>query len=126
MIEYYHVWVFLLLVGILYSFRRRTGEIYKANKHFSKLFKRSNEVLMKSKIYELMDEESCVNYWERYSSIAFDAGQKAVLTSCVLTFTNDESIPCSFSFTVRRDQNLIPLLIIGHFLPCEANLLNNK
>ena len=37
-------------------------------------------------IYELMAEESAVNYWEKYGNIAFDSTQKAVLTSCVLRF----------------------------------------
>jgi len=27
-----------------------------------------------------------VNYWEKYGQIAFDLGQKAVLTTCVLRF----------------------------------------
>ena len=83
--------------------------------------KRKAKELLGRKIFELMNEESCVNYWERYASIAFDAGQKAVLTSCILS---QENIPCSFSFTVRRDQNLIPILIIGHFLPCDASKMD--
>ncbi|KAG8896655.1 hypothetical protein FRB99_008768 [Tulasnella sp. 403] len=37
-------------------------------------------------IYELMSESSAVNYWEKYGHVAFDAKQKAVLTSCVLRF----------------------------------------
>ncbi|KAG8897704.1 hypothetical protein FRC01_011208, partial [Tulasnella sp. 417] len=37
-------------------------------------------------IYELMSENSAVNYWEKYGHVAFDAQQKAVLTSCVLRY----------------------------------------
>ena len=37
-------------------------------------------------IYELMAEESAVNYWEKYGHVAFDSTQKAVLTSCVLRY----------------------------------------
>ena len=53
-------------------------------------------------IYELMAEESAVNYWEvglsmfyfmlkaeqyeKYGHVAFDSSQKAVLTSCVLRY----------------------------------------
>lgn len=55
-------------------------------------------------IYELMAEESAVNYWEvspedtesiqcltcqygqKYGNVAFDSTQKAVLTSCVLRY----------------------------------------
>ncbi|CAH7666186.1 expressed protein [Phakopsora pachyrhizi] len=36
------------------------------------------------KIYELWDEDSNLNYWEKFNKIALDPGQKAVLTSCVL------------------------------------------
>ncbi|RUP46363.1 hypothetical protein BC936DRAFT_147043 [Jimgerdemannia flammicorona] len=55
----------------------------------------------------LMAEQSAVNYWEKYGNIAFDAGQKAVLTSCLLRNPNPESvsvISCCFSFTIRRDK----------------------
>ncbi|KAJ2510408.1 Transcription factor [Coemansia sp. RSA 1939] len=65
---------------------RRTGEIYKANREFADLvgvplsyFHDGNVC-----IYELLTEGSTVNYWEKYGEIAFDATQKAVLTSCVL------------------------------------------
>jgi hypothetical protein len=71
--------------------------------------------------------ESTVNYWSKYGSIAFDPGQKAVLTSCVLInratlnsrrkrnrdkegdsvslqqAKEEASINCTFSFTIRRD-----------------------
>jgi hypothetical protein len=68
--------------------------------------------------------ESTVNYWSKYGSIAFDPGQKAVLTSCVLInraalasnrkrsrdkemsleqAKEEAQINCTFSFTIRRD-----------------------
>jgi hypothetical protein len=31
-----------------------------------------------------MDEASAVRYWEDYGRIAFDAGQRSILTTCVL------------------------------------------
>lgn len=71
-------------------------------------------------IYELMAEESAVNYWEKYGNIAFDAGQKAVLTSCLLKNPDPDSqsvISCCFSFTIRRDRYNIPTVIVGNFLP---------
>lgn len=66
---------------------RRTGEIYKGNKEFADLVGVSVETLREGKcaIYELMQEDSAVNYWEKYGAVCFDPGQKAVLTSCVLT-----------------------------------------
>lgn len=65
---------------------RRTGEIFKGNREFAELVGIPYEQLRDGKlaIYELMAEDSAVNFWEKYGSIAFDPGQKAVLTSCVL------------------------------------------
>lgn len=78
---------------------------------------------------QLLAEESAANYWEKYGSIAFNSGQKAVLTSCVLVhqgrlaqltskskstrkpdqneaqtvIPREACLNCTFSFTVRRD-----------------------
>lgn len=73
--------------GIPACLWRRTGEIYKGNKEFADLVGVSVEALREGKcaIYELMQEDSAVNYWEKYGAVCFDPGQKAVLTSCVLT-----------------------------------------
>ena len=70
-------------------------------------------------IYELMVEESVINYWEKYGAVAFDPGQKAVLTSCVLAKGGNplDTQRCCFSFTLRRDQFNIPFCIVGHFIP---------
>ncbi|KTB15393.1 Regulator of drug sensitivity 2 [Nakaseomyces glabratus] len=99
---------------------RRTGEIYRANKEFASLVDCTVDDLRDGKlaIYELMTEESAVNFWEKYGSIAFDKGQKAVLTSCSLR-TKDglKKRPCCFSFTIRRDRYNIPICIVGNFIP---------
>ncbi|KAI8821704.1 uncharacterized protein EV422DRAFT_566784 [Fimicolochytrium jonesii] len=130
-------------MGIPACLWRRTGEIYKANKEFANLVGLEGGELRdgKVKLYELMDEDSAVNYWEKYGNIAFDAGQKAVLTSCVLlprkgsksitvggTPTTTTGEPqetrgehCCFSFTIRRDKYNIPLLIAGNFLVVRSN-----
>lgn len=99
---------------------RRTGEIYRANKEFANLVDCGVEDLIEGKlaIYELMTEESAVNFWEKYGSIAFDKGQKAVLTSCNLrTRDGRKKRPCCFSFTIRRDRYNIPICIVGNFIP---------
>lgn len=86
---------------------RRTGEIYRGNKEFAGLVEVSVDDLRDGKlaIYELMSEESAVNYWEKYGNIAFDSGQKAVLTSCNLrTRDRRKRRACCFSFTVQRDR----------------------
>ncbi|KAI8072286.1 hypothetical protein BC940DRAFT_292216 [Gongronella butleri] len=91
---------------------RRTGEIYKGNKEFATLIDVSVDELRDGQmcIYEIMAEESTVNYWEKYGNIAFDAKQKAVLTSCLIRHQKKATIlSCCFSFTVRRDKFNIPV-----------------
>ncbi|ODQ63375.1 hypothetical protein NADFUDRAFT_9084, partial [Nadsonia fulvescens var. elongata DSM 6958] len=99
---------------------RRTGEIYRGNKEFAGLVEVSVDDLRDGKlaIYELMSEESAVNFWEKYGQIAFDSSQKAVLTSCSLR-TKDglKRKACCFSFTIRRDRYNIPSCIVGNFIP---------
>ncbi|KAF8478827.1 hypothetical protein JB92DRAFT_3045549 [Gautieria morchelliformis] len=83
-------------MGIPACLWRRTGEIYKGNREFAELVGVEGHMLREGRlcIYELMAEESAVNYWEKYGHVAFDAGQKAVLTSCVLRYKpNITSIP---------------------------------
>ncbi|KAI9495247.1 hypothetical protein BDB00DRAFT_760486 [Zychaea mexicana] len=109
-------------MGIPACLWRRTGEIYKGNKEFASLVNVPIENLREGRlcIYELMAEESAVNYWEKYGNIAFDPGQKAVLTSCLLKNPDPDNtnvISCCFSFTIRRDKYNIPTVIVGNFLP---------
>lgn len=75
-------------MGVPACLWRRTGEIYKGNREFSELVGVDGYMLRDGRlcIYELMAEESAVNYWEKYGHVAFDSAQKAVLTSCVLRY----------------------------------------
>ena len=113
-------------MGVPACLWRRTGEIYKGNREFSELVGVDGYMLRDVRlswtldawilsifqgrlcIYELMAEESAVNYWEvqwinlcmsrntklkqaiscfqKYGHVAFDSSQKAVLTSCVLRY----------------------------------------
>ncbi|RGB33182.1 hypothetical protein C1646_705168 [Rhizophagus diaphanus] len=112
-------------MGIPACLWRRTGEIYKGNKEFALLIGVPIEMLREGRlcIYELMMEESAVNYWEKYGNIAFDAGQKAVLTSCLLKGPDQDMqnvISCCFSFTIRRDKYNMSA-IIGNFLPIRLS-----
>lgn len=134
-------------MGVPACLWRRTGEIYKGNREFSELVGLDGYMMRDGRlcIYELMAEESAVNYWEKYGQVAFDTSQKAVLTSCVLRFKplittpgaaaitasskvnkrplddgpNEEGfINCCFSFTIRRDTWGIPSMIVGNFIKC--------
>lgn len=101
---------------------RRTGEIYRGNKEFALLVGVTTDDLKDGKlaIYELMSEELAVNFWEKYGAIAFDKGQKAVLTSCNLrTKDGYKRKSCCFSFTIRRDRYNIPSCIVGNFIPID-------
>ncbi|KAJ8462667.1 hypothetical protein ONZ45_g17856 [Pleurotus djamor] len=75
-------------MGVPACLWRRTGEIYKANREFAELVGIDGYMMRDGRlcIYELMAEESAVNYWEKYGHVAFDSSQKAVLTSCVLRY----------------------------------------
>lgn len=75
-------------MGVPACLWRRTGEIYKGNREFCELVGVDGGAMRDGRltIYELMAEESAVNYWEKYGHVAFDSTQKAVLTSCVLRY----------------------------------------
>lgn len=67
---------------------RRTGEIQKANQEFANLTGIPASMFRNGLlcVYELMDEDSAVRYWEGYGKIAFDAGQsRPVLYTFSLT-----------------------------------------
>lgn len=134
------------VMGVPACLWRRTGEIYKGNREFAELVGVDGYMLRDGRlcIYELMAEESAVNYWEKYGHVAFDVNQKAVLTSCVLRFKpllsppsgsispvnarkptksqelvkEEGFINCCFSFTIRRDAYGIPSMIVGNFIKC--------
>ncbi|KDN38564.1 hypothetical protein K437DRAFT_291790 [Tilletiaria anomala UBC 951] len=93
--------------GIPACLWRRTGEIYKGNKEFAELVGVQIDALREGRlcIYELMAEESAVNYWEKYGAVSFDPGQKAVLTTCVLKTRNpprqQKSIPAALAVAAQ-------------------------
>ena len=59
-------------------------------------------------LQDIMTETSFVDYWERFTTIAFDASQKAVLTECTLkTAEGGNTFRCCFAFTVVRDNHQV-------------------
>ena len=120
LLDYDRVFTSLAIPACLW---RRTGEIYRGNKEFASLVGVTTDDLKDGKlaIYELMSEESAVNFWEKYGAIAFDKGQQAVLTSCNLrTKDGFKRKSCCFSFTIRRDRYNIPSCIVGNFIPIDS------
>lgn len=95
--------------GIPACLWRRTGEIYKGNKEFSELVGMPIQALRDGRlcIYELMAEESAVNYWEKYGSVCFDSSQKAVLTMCTLK-TRNKSLGSGFNRPSPSEGDISP------------------
>ncbi|KAL1972642.1 hypothetical protein VTN31DRAFT_7056 [Thermomyces dupontii] len=122
LMEYDRVFASMAIPACLW---RRTGEIFRGNKEMAELIDVPIERLRDGKLalHEIITEDQLVSYWEKFGAIAFDGTQKAMLTSCTLKNpdTDDPSkrIPCCFSFTIRRDPNHIPSLIVGNFLPSQ-------
>ncbi|KAG0375105.1 Transcriptional regulator of nonfermentable carbon utilization [Mortierella sp. AD032] len=98
---------------------RRTGEIALVGKEFSLLTQWSRDQLLNKKtyIYELMDNQSAVEYWEKFSTHAFENTEQTVMTTCILLSPTQRVVPCTFCFTIKRDIFDIPLAIVGNFLP---------
>lgn len=98
---------------------RRTGEIALVGKEFSLLTQWSRDQLLSKKtyIYELMENQSAVEYWEKFSTHAFENTEQTVMTTCILVSPTNRMVPCTFCFTIKRDIFDIPLAIVGNFLP---------
>ncbi|KAJ2788541.1 Transcriptional regulator of nonfermentable carbon utilization, partial [Coemansia guatemalensis] len=98
---------------------RRTGEIALVGKEFSilTLWDRQELVATNRFIFELMDAESAVVYWEQFAVHAFENSEHAVMSECRLVRPDGSPVPCAFSFTIKRDLFGIPMAIVGNFLP---------
>ncbi|KAJ3117087.1 Transcriptional regulator of nonfermentable carbon utilization [Nowakowskiella sp. JEL0407] len=107
---------------------RRTGEIALVGKEFSILTQWSRDQLLSKKtyIYELMDNNSAVEYWEKFSLIAFDNCQQSVMTLCTLMSPDQRPLPCTFCFTIKRDIFDVPLAVVGNFLPLFKSAINEE
>ncbi|KAJ2392099.1 Transcriptional regulator of nonfermentable carbon utilization [Coemansia sp. RSA 2611] len=98
---------------------RRTGEIALVGKEFSILTQWDRQELLAGNrfIFELMDAESAVVYWEQFAVHAFENSEHAVMSECRLVRPDGVTVPCAFSFTIKRDLFGIPMAIVGNFLP---------
>ncbi|CAG8751120.1 28036_t:CDS:2, partial [Racocetra persica] len=98
---------------------RRTGEIALVGKEFLLLTQWTKDQLLgkTTYIYEVMDNQSAVEYWEKFAAHAFDNSRQSVMTTCILMRPSGMPVPCAFCFTIKRDIFDIPLAIVGNFLP---------
>ncbi|KAI9470657.1 MAG: hypothetical protein EXX96DRAFT_365248 [Benjaminiella poitrasii] len=98
---------------------RRTGEVCLVGKEFSLLTQWTRDMLLNKKtyIYELMENQSAVEYWEKFSTHAFDNTDRACNYSCILRTPQQKPVPCTFCFTIKRDIFDLPSVIVGNFLP---------
>lgn len=118
---------YLSAVSVPCCIWRRSGEVIKANASFLNLLGLNFNPSWKKKelscIYQLLTEESYINYLEKYSEIFLDESKRAVLTRAYLVSPNTSSvspniaIPCCFSFTLNRGPCKLPQIIIGQFIP---------
>jgi len=117
LMEYDRVFASMAIPACLW---RRSGEIFRGNREMAELIHVPVEHLRDGKlsIHEIFVEDSLVSYWEKFGAIAFDASQKAILTSCSLhspqgevtgrdnkytDIEKDGMLKCCFSFTIIRD-----------------------
>lgn len=99
---------------------RRTGEIVSiSNELISLLSLNLNEILSKRTfIMELMyDDESIVNYFKLFKSIAVGNLHSTIVTKLKLMKLDGNYIEFCSVWTVKRDIFDIPMLILGQFLP---------
>ncbi|WFD18612.1 Transcriptional regulator of nonfermentable carbon utilization [Malassezia caprae] len=96
---------------------RRTCEISLVGTEFCMLTQWSKEDLMGKYIYQFMDKESVLNYWEMFANHAFENTSQSIMTKCVLLTPSGKSIPCTWCFTIKRDPFELPGFVVGNFLP---------
>lgn len=73
-----------------------------------------------------MENQSAVEYWEKFSTHAFDNTDKACSYSCILRTPQQKPVPCTFCFTIKRDIFDLPSVIVGNvsiLYPLLAHLL---
>ncbi|KXN70430.1 hypothetical protein CONCODRAFT_39447, partial [Conidiobolus coronatus NRRL 28638] len=95
---------------------RRNGEIVLIGKEFTMLTQWTKEQLLSTStyIYQIMDDSSAVEYWERYATHSFDNSEMSVMTTCTLLTPTNQTVNCAYCFTIKRDIFDVPLMIVGN------------
>lgn len=69
---------------------------------------------MGRRIYEFMDKNSTLDYWEKFAGHAFENTTQSVMTTCTLVKPDGKLVPCAWSFTIKRDIFDLPSLVVGN------------
>lgn len=98
---------------------RRTGQIAYVSEEFCILTGWTKESLLNKVtfIVELMDDNSVVEYFNLFSTIAYGDFRGATMAGCTLITQNRTLIKTTCMWTLKRDVFGIPMMIIGNFLP---------
>ncbi|TIA91792.1 hypothetical protein E3P99_00936 [Wallemia hederae] len=98
---------------------RRTGEITLVGDEFQYItgYDKHSLTNTSSYVYELMEPISAVEYWQLFAQHAFDSAKPTVNTHCILRHQNGNPVPCTFSFTIKKDIFDVPSYVIGTWLP---------
>lgn len=98
---------------------RRTGEICLVGLEFTMLTGWTREDLLGRRkfIYELFENQSTVEYYEKFAAHAFENTTQSVISHSVLLKPSGAPVPCAFCFSIRRDIFDLPNMIIGQWLP---------
>lgn len=62
---------------------------------------------------QLFENQSTVEYFEKFAAHAFENTTQSVISHCVLLKPSGAPVPCAFCFSIRRDLFDLPNLIIG-------------
>ncbi|TIC75110.1 hypothetical protein E3Q00_01236 [Wallemia mellicola] len=84
---------------------RRTGEISLVGDEFHYITGYDKNLLLNKPT------------WQQFSKHAFDSTSPTVNSHCILKHANGSPVPCTFSFTIRKDIFDIPSYVIGTWLP---------
>ncbi|CDK24311.1 unnamed protein product [Kuraishia capsulata CBS 1993] len=98
---------------------RRTSQIEYVGDEFCVLTGWSKEQLLNKPTFvvEIMDDKSCVEYFQLFSKIAFGDFRGATMLECTLLTPTGDTIRTSSIWTLKRDVFGIPMMIIANFLP---------
>lgn len=126
---------------------RRCGGVLKVNSAFSKLIKIPlDELIASYYFYELVTEETMVNYYEKITDLFREPAQKAVIMNCMLVEGGDAwrpmaaltlssrarplreasaeftahcsgKIPCVMTIRIKKDNFGIPMFVSMSIIP---------